>query len=243
MLKLESVCYGYGKERPILRRVSFEIRCGEIVGIAGDSGCGKTTLCRLILGLLKPDEGEIFFEGEKVEKLRKRRKLHRSVQMVSQNPETAFDPSRSMKYSLREMRCFVGREERAELLERIERGRADFGLPEGSLKRRPEELSGGQLQRFSILRALLLRPKILILDEVMSMLDLPVQAAVLRLLLRMKEEGGFGYLMVSHDLELLLQAADRILFLEEGEVVHESLRGEYGKDRYLKERLLEQRLY
>lgn len=215
MLRCSNLSYSYDGKKSVIQRADFHIQKGEIVGLIGKSGGGKSTLCHMILGLLTPCAGEITLNGKSLFEWKAQRKIHETVQLVMQNAETAFDPNKTMAYSLSELRFF-----RANpiLDEEVEQGLRYLELSSSLLERHPDELSGGQLQRFSILRALLMKPKLLILDEMTSMLDPLVQARIITMLQRLREIYDLTYLMVSHDIALLKQCCDRCLLLQEGEV-------------------------
>ena len=171
---------------------------GETLGLMGPSGCGKSTLARLLLRLIDPDRGQVFWDGREVTQLRGRalRALRRQVQFIPQRPESSFDPSRRLGESLLEPLSFYGAagggERLPELLEQVK-------LSGELLRRYPHQVSGGEIQRLSLCRALLLDPKVLILDEPTSMLDLSVQAQIPRLLRELKETHGLSLLLITHD--------------------------------------------
>lgn len=220
MLTFKRVSYSYDGHRSVVRDVNLHLHKGETLGLTGPSGCGKSTLCHLILGLLSPQEGEVLFEGKNISDLRKKRAIFSRIQLVMQNPETAFDPNKTLAYSMNEIQHFIPIKNET-LQEEIKRGLALVELEPGMLMRWPEQLSGGQLQRFAILRALLTKPDLLILDEVTSMLDMLVQAKMIHLLLDLKKKLGLSYLMVSHDRELIHYFSDRVLIMHQGRVINE----------------------
>ncbi len=220
MLTCRQVSYSYNGQEPAVQDISLNLHPGETLGLTGPSGCGKSTLCHLILGLMSPQQGEIFFGDKPLTDLKRKRTIPRHIQLVMQNPETAFDPNKTMNYSLNELRHFLPIDKDL-LAEDISRTLSLLELEAGMLPRRPEELSGGQLQRFAILRALLMKPKLLILDEVTSMLDTLVQAKIIHLLAHLKEKLGLSYLMVSHDRELLRHFSDRVLTMRRGQIIDE----------------------
>lgn len=213
MLRMRNVSYSYDGRTKVVQDLNFHIRKGETIGLIGASGGGKSTICHMILGLLRPSSGEISLDGQSIRKWQAEKRLHTMVQLVMQNAETSFDPSKTIHYSLSEVSRFRAQ---TNLEERIREGLTMMELSEKMLDRRPEELSGGQLQRFAILRALLMNPKVLILDEVTSMLDPFVQAEIIRLLREMKTKFNLTYLVVSHDTDLLRYFSDRCLLLKNG---------------------------
>jgi peptide/nickel transport system ATP-binding protein len=200
--------------------VSFEIRRAETLGLAGESGSGKSTLARAIVQMPRPSSGNVLFDGVELTELRGReaREARRRIQMVFQEPLASLDPKWRVADIVEEplVAYGVGRSERRrrvnDLLERV-------GLPADTYgARRPRQLSGGQCQRVAIARALALEPDFLICDEVVSSLDVLVQAQILDLLARLRTELGLSCLFVSHDLAVLRQLSDRIAVLYSGEL-------------------------
>ena len=202
--------------------VSFDVRPGEIVCLLGESGCGKTTLARMIMHLARPTSGSIVLEGREVQGLDERRfrPLRQSIQMVYQNPFDCLDPSRRVSSLLEEpLKLWhkgLSKEERASRVREI---LGECGLDEGCLVKKPPQFSGGQLQRLSIARALLVGPKLLIADEIVSALDVPIQNQILDLLVRMKEEHGFSVLFITHDLSVARKVSDRVIVMNQGKII------------------------
>jgi peptide/nickel transport system ATP-binding protein len=190
---------------PAVRGVSFVVGAGEWVALAGPSGCGKTTVARCLAGLLTPSDGEVLL-AEKG-----------NVQLVFQDPFSSLNPSHSLKRILEEVLRLRKYENQTaeELL-------AAVGLGgEGFAQRKPSQLSGGQRQRVAIARALAARPTLLIADEAVSALDVPLRADILDLLDHIRQEKGIGLLFITHDLRLVAERADRVLIMEDGLVVEE----------------------
>ena len=189
--------------------VSFDIHRGEIFGLAGESGSGKSTLARVVVGLAEPTSGTIGFDGRDVAELRGSRAFRRRVQMVFQNPGSSLNPRRSVEQTLTTPLAFhdvapgAWRSRVGELLEMVE-------LPTAFRSKFPHELSGGQKQRVAIARALAVRPELIVLDEPTSALDVSVQAKVIELLVRIRNELGLSYLFISHDLSLMRNFTSRI---------------------------------
>lgn len=203
--------------------ISFEMERGEIFGVIGESGCGKTTLGLVLSRLEKETGGEITFRGTKLSgKLKLEPVLRRQIQIIFQNPYESFDPRLSIEQSLiLPMKinriCNSLSEGRERILAYMKE--AGFEPPESFLNRYPHELSGGQLQRISIIRAMLLRPSFLVADECVSMLDLSVRAGVLNLLLDLVEREKTAVLFITHDLSLAAHVCDRIMVLYLGKVM------------------------
>ena len=202
--------------------VSFALEKGRTFGLVGNSGCGKTTLSRMITRVLRPTAGRILFEGADISGLPggRARAYHRRVQMIFQNPEASLDPTMRVRDSLLEALAIhqigSGREER---MERVRSALAQVGLPEYLLSRYPHQISGGEGQRLVICRALLLEPEVLLLDEPTSMLDVSVQASVMNLLKELQQRLGLTYLYITHDIELLGWISHTIGVMQKGRLV------------------------
>jgi peptide/nickel transport system ATP-binding protein/oligopeptide transport system ATP-binding protein len=202
--------------------VSFEVEAGSTVGIVGESGCGKSTTARLILGLIPPDEGYLAFDGHNLRHLRgpQKKAVRREMQMVFQNPYSALNPRQSIGESIGFPMKVDGmargrrRDRTAELLVKV-------GLRHNHASYYPHQLSGGQRQRVNIARALALNPRLVICDEAVSALDKSVQAQVLNLLTDLQAEFGLTYLFISHDLNVVQYMASRVLVMYLGQVVEE----------------------
>ena len=204
--------------------VSLRVPDGTAFGILGNSGCGKTTLARMIPGLIRPDSGEVLLDGEPLSACtgQRLRLARRRVQLLFQHPESALDPNMRIRDSLEEPliahRLCGGREAREEKLRQIaELTRIDRGL----LDRYPHQISGGEAQRVCIARALLLEPKVLILDEPTSMLDVSVQAEIFSLLQRLRDSLGLTCLLISHDLSVLRRTVDELAVMQAGRIIEQ----------------------
>ncbi len=201
--------------------VSFRLRRGTTLAIAGESGSGKSTLARAVLGLLQPTSGTVLFDGQDVAAFDRHQKFafRRRVQPVFQNPYSSLDPLysvfRAIEEPLRIHRIGDRRERRRAVSELADQ----VALPSTLLGRLPRELSGGQRQRVAIARALALRPEVLVCDEAVSALDVVVQAQILQLLTDLQERLGLSYLFISHDLAVLRQIADEVLVMRAGRMV------------------------
>jgi len=201
--------------------VSFDIRKGETLGIVGESGCGKSTTARLLIGLTKPDSGALIFDGEEIGSVRgiSIRKLQRSVQMVFQDSYASLNP----RLTLQDTIAFgprIGGRSRREAKERADAMLHLVGLaPEFYSMRYPHELSGGQRQRVNIARALAIEPRLLLLDEAVSALDKSIEAQILNLLQELKARLSLTYVFISHDLNVVHFISDRVMVMYLGKVV------------------------
>ena len=211
-----------GQPRPVLQDVSLQLRAGQTLGVVGESGSGKSTLGRILLGLERPEQGQVRLAGQDWLALSaaQRRQARQGIQVVFQDPLASFDPRYTVLRVLAEALAQVGvprglrRTEAAALLERVQ-------LPVALLDRRPLELSGGQRQRIAIARALAMKPKVLVLDEPVSALDVSVQARILALLAELKAELNLACLFISHDLGVVEQVSDQVLVMQGGRVVEQ----------------------
>ena len=205
--------------------VSFCVADGTAFGILGNSGCGKTTLARMMLGLIRPDAGHIRLDGRDIfslsgEQLRLER---RKIQLLFQHPESALDPNMKIRDSLLEPllahRIGTDREDRER---RVLRAMELTYLDAGLLERYPHQISGGEAQRACVARALLLEPKILVLDEPTSMLDVSVQAEIFSLLQNLRESLDLTCVLISHDLAVLRCFADELAVMKDGRIVEQA---------------------
>jgi oligopeptide transport system ATP-binding protein len=201
--------------------VSFEIRPGETLGLVGESGCGKSTTARAIVGLIKPTSGTVTLEGDRIDGLSPRAMFQhrRKVQMIFQDPYASLNPRMTVGAIIREPMDIFGlhlpRERQLETLRLMDL----VGLNPRLLNRYPHEFSGGQRQRIGIARALAVQPKLLVCDEPVSALDVSIQAQVINLLVELRDKLGLAYLFISHDLSVVRHISDRIGVMYLGRIV------------------------
>ncbi|WP_019238714.1 MULTISPECIES: ABC transporter ATP-binding protein [Enorma] len=218
-LEAHDVSFSYVPGRTVLERVSLAVEPGERVAIAAPSGAGKSTLCRLLAGYLEPQAGTVLVDGERVDAHSARARAPRPVQLIVQHPEQAFDPLARMGRSLVEGVLRPGargaragaRSRRAALERARETGLLErFGIRDAWLERLPHELSGGELMRCCIVRALLAEPRYLICDEMTAMLDALTQAELWRAVVAIADERRMGIVLVSHSPALVRRLATRV---------------------------------
>ena len=201
-------------EKTAVSAASFAVDAGETFSLIGASGCGKSTILRVLAGLQRDWRGRVeLFDKAITPGARFQGELRRNVQMVFQDPYASLHPNHTLWRTLAEPLKIhaIG-----EIEQRVSTALQEVGLPADAARRYPHQLSGGQRQRVAIARALLLRPKILLLDESTSALDMSVQAEILNLLNRLKQEHGMTYLLVSHDADVIAHMSDRAAFMAEG---------------------------
>jgi len=210
-----------GTSTVAVEHVTFTIGANETVGLVGESGSGKTTIARVILGLTAPAQGCVRLIGQDITRAskRQRRALSTQMQVVFQDPYSSLSPTRTIWQTLAEPVLAQGnldpgstRQRAIELLERV-------GLDRDALVKYPRQFSGGQRQRIAIARALMLRPRLVVLDEPVSALDLSVQAQVLNLLKELQEEYGLSYLFIAHNLAVVRYMASKLLVLYRGQLM------------------------
>jgi oligopeptide/dipeptide ABC transporter ATP-binding protein len=238
---LERGIFSQGASLKAVDSISFDLEEGECLAVVGESGCGKTTLCRMILRLLEPDSGEVIFEGEDFWKARgeKLKTLRRKIQPVFQDPFASLNPRFTMGGIIREGLIVHGITDKKEIERRLRQTLEEVGLSFNDARRHPHEFSGGQRQRISIARAIILQPKVIIADEPVSSLDVSVQAQILNLLYRMGKEHNLALLLIAHDLAMVRQISRRIIVMYRGRVMEEGMIEEvYDSPRHPYTRLL-----
>lgn len=206
LLEVKNVTHTYasGTRRPVLKGVSLTAEKGQVVGLVGESGCGKTTLGRLVAGLYPPTTGQILFEDQDIHTLRRRarKEWRRKVQMIHQDPYGSLNPGLTIGSTLAPGMLKHHLATRHDVDDRMVELLGSVGLDATSafLHRYPHQLSGGQRQRVSIARSIALQPDLIVADEVTSMLDVSMRVSILDLLLKFKKERGIGFVFISHDL-------------------------------------------
>lgn len=216
VLSVQHVTSGYrsgglfrrGPYQEVLHDVTFDVRHGEILGLVGESGTGKSTLAKTILGIVKPDAGQVIHYTKR-------------SQMIFQDPYSSLNPAYTVSWILEEPLRIYGKYDAAERKRRVRDMLERVELPEECLEARPSELSGGQRQRVSIATALIQRPKFLIADEPVSALDVTIQAQILKLLKSLRDQLDLSYLFISHDLNVVYQLCDRVLVMKSGRIVEQ----------------------
>lgn len=199
LLKAENINFKYGGDKYILNNINLSVNSGEIVGIVAPSGFGKTTLAKILAGYIKPEKGVVSLEGYK-----NRKNAYNPIQLIFQHPEKSVNPKWKMKKILNE-----SYEPTDEMIKAM-------GIKKEWLNRWPSELSGGELQRFCVLRALSPETKFLIADEMTTMLDAITQAQIWQVVIDYCKNKGIGLIVISHDRDLIGRVCDRVIDLEAG---------------------------
>ncbi len=215
------------KYKEVIHDVDFVVKHREILGLVGESGTGKTTLTRMIFGVLQPEKGEIIH-------------YTRRPQIIFQDPYSSLNPAYNVEWSIEEPLRVFGKYDEAERKERVRKVVRQVGLPEEILTAKPAELSGGQRQRVSIAAALIRRPRFIIADEPVSALDVTIQAQILELIANLRNELDLSFLFISHDLNVVYQLCDRVMVMKRGRIVEQGTIDEvynHPKEEYTKQLL------
>ena len=231
LLTVENLSKEYIKKKT-LNNVSFSMEKGEILGVLGKSGAGKSTIGKILLQLSRPTTGTILFEGKALSEVPRR-----DIQAIFQDPYTALNPSLKIGEILEEPLIANGKFTKEERRKKVEETLVKVGLLESDYEKYPEELSGGQQQRVCIAGAIILSPKLIICDEPIASLDLAIQVQILDLIQKINQEEGISFIFITHNLPAVYRIADRILLLYRGEVQEiqeveeffKNPKSEYGK--------------
>lgn len=204
--------------------VSFTINQGETLGLVGESGCGKSTIAKLIVQLEKPTEGKVLFHNQDLSTLSKedRHKNKTKIQMIFQDPYSSLNPRKTIGDAIKDPMLYHQICEKDEVQKEILRLLDLVGLPANSMDRYPKDFSGGQRQRIGIARALSLKPELLICDEPVSALDVSIQAQILNLLKTIQKELSLSMLFIGHGLSVVHYISDRIAVMYQGKIVEEA---------------------
>jgi oligopeptide transport system ATP-binding protein len=203
-----------------VENVSFEVKAGETLGIVGESGCGKSTAARLLLHLIKPDSGKVEFKGQEISNLKgaELKNIRRNMQMVFQDPYSSVNPRMSIGDNIA-FPMLVNGYSKKERQERVQALLSEVGLQPNRASYFPFQLSGGQLQRVNIARALALEPNLVVCDEAVAALDKSIQAQVINLLKDLQKELQLTYIFISHDLNVVEYMSDHVVVMYMGQVV------------------------
>lgn len=232
LLRIQNLCAGYAgsllnnkyEEAGVLKDVSLKILPGEILGLVGSSGCGKTTLARVITGLLHGTSGLMYQNEALIADFSKGRKQKQaSVGLVFQDPYNSLNPNKTVKWLLEEPLRVNRLYSRSERKNKVQNMMDDVGMPRKYLDYYPHQLSGGQRQRIAIGMSLMLSPSLIVADEPVSALDVSVQTQILKLIWDINQKKGIAFLFISHDLRVIRSVCDRVAVMDEGQIVESGM--------------------
>ena len=205
------------KELQALKNINIRLKKGECIGIVGESGCGKSTLARIIVGIERKTSGKIIFDNKEIEGISKTK----DIQMIFQNPLSSFNPRmKIVDYMWEPLRNYF-KLSKKDSIPLIKKSLIDVGLDENALEKYPHEFSGGQLQRITIARAIIIKPKLIVCDEITSALDVSVQKQILELLKKLQKDLHLSYLFIGHDLAVVQDISQKIVVMYMGKIVEE----------------------
>ena len=227
LLKVSNITKSYTEKKfwkksvkNVLNDVSFSLKKGKCLGIIGESGSGKSTLGRILTGIENADNGIVEFEGKNIH-VKKNKYLKREISIVFQNYVSSVNPKFSVAEIIAEPLTIESRLKKDEIQEELKKLIESVGLSEEFLQRFPNELSGGQLQRVCIARAIATKPKFIMLDEAVSSLDVSTQVEILDLLKKLKKEYNLSYIFVTHDLLTIAYICNSVIFFKDGKIEEE----------------------
>jgi oligopeptide/dipeptide ABC transporter ATP-binding protein len=218
--------FGAGMREEIVHavdRVDLQVREREVVGLVGESGCGKSTLGRMVAGILEPSDGQVLYRGQQISKMNNKANTAATlaVQMIFQDPFASLNPRMRVRDIIGEAPLYHGLIARNDYEPYVDETMRRVGLDPGYKRRFPHQFSGGQRQRIGIARALAVRPEFIVCDEAVAALDVSIQAQILNLFVKLREELALTYLFISHDLGVVRHLSDRVVIMYLGRVVEE----------------------